>query len=103
MNEILYGRNAVRECLRARRRHIHRVMLAENVQSSAIIQEILKLAGRSNIPVQRVPRKKLNDLARGHQGVALEAGRYPTVTIKEVLLRAAKLNEPPFMVALDHI
>ncbi len=103
MAEILYGRNAARECLRARRRHVHKVILAENIQSSAIIDEIVSLAKQAKIPVQYVPRKHLNTLAKGHQGVALETGRYPTVNLNEILTKAAKLDEPPFLLALDHI
>ncbi len=103
MPETLYGRNAARECLRARRRHIHRVLLADTMEPAAIIDEIVTLAGRSKIPVQRVTRKTLDNLAKGHQGVALEVGRYPTVTTEEILSRAANLNEPPFLVALDHL
>ncbi len=103
MREILYGRNAACECLRARRRHIHKVIMADNVQLSTIVKEILGLAEQINIPVQRIPRKKLNNLAKGHQGIALEVGRYPTVDTAEILNRAAKLNEPPFIVVLDHI
>ena len=103
MPEILYGRNAARECLRGRRRHIHRVIMAEKVESSAVIEEIRVLAGRLKVPVQYVSRKKLDNLALGHQGVALEVGRYPTVAVDDILTRAAKLAEPPFIVAFDHI
>jgi len=103
MREILYGRNVARECLRGRRRHIHTVLLADKIDSSAIIGEIQKLASGLKIPVQIVSRKKLDKLARGHQGVALEVGRYPTVSPEEILARAAKQNEPPFLVAIDHL
>jgi 23S rRNA (guanosine2251-2'-O)-methyltransferase len=103
MSEILYGRNAARECLRARRRHIYKVIVYENIQASANVREILALAKQSKIVVEYVPRKKLHNLAKGHQGMALEVGRYPTFTIEEVLRRAAKLNESPFIMALDHI
>ncbi len=103
MSEILYGRNAARESLRARRRHIHKIIVAENIQSSAVVKEILELAEQSKISVQRAPRKKLDNLVKGHQGIVLETGRYPTVTVEEILKRAAKSNEQPFIVALDHI
>jgi 23S rRNA (guanosine2251-2'-O)-methyltransferase len=102
MREILYGRNAARECLRARRRHIHRVMLADNLESSTIIDEIVSLASQINVPAQRVSRKKLDDLGTNHQGVALEVGRYPTVELEDILARAEKFDAPPFLVALDH-
>lgn len=103
MREILSGRNAARECLRARRRHIHQVIIADRIEPAAIIDEIVDLAGQTHIPVQRVPRKKLDNLARNHQGVALEVGRYPTVELEDILRRAEKLDTPPFIVALDHI
>lgn len=103
MREILYGRNAARECLRARRRHVYTVLLADVIEPAAIIDEIIALAGRSRIAVQRVPRKRLDNLAKGHQGVALEVGGYPTVAVEDILARAKKLNEPPFIVALDHL
>ncbi|MBN1221537.1 MAG: 23S rRNA (guanosine(2251)-2'-O)-methyltransferase RlmB [Anaerolineae bacterium] len=103
MKELLYGRNAARECLRARRRHIHRVMLADTIDPSILIDEIINLARQAKIPVQRIPRKKLDSLARNHQGVILEVGRYPTVDIEDILLHAEKLATPPFIIALDHI
>jgi len=103
MSEILYGRNAARETLRARRRHIHMVRVADKIQSSAIINEILGLAGQLQIPVQHVSRDQLDKIAKGHQGVVLEVGRYPTVPVEDILNRAAKLDEPPFIVGLDHI
>ncbi len=103
MREILYGRNAARECLRARRRHVHKVLLADTVEPAAIIDEIVVLASRSKILVQRVSRKTLDNLAKGHQGVALEVGAYPTVAVEDILNRAAKLQKPPFVVALDHL
>jgi 23S rRNA (guanosine2251-2'-O)-methyltransferase len=78
-------------------------MLADNLQPSPVIDEILSLAANLNLATATVARKKLDQIARGHQGVALETGRYPTVELEDILGRAAKLDEPPFIVALDHI
>ena len=103
MSEILYGRNVARECLRGRRRHIHKVMIADGIEPAAIIDEIIDRVDQLRIPVQYVPRKKLANLATGHQGVVLEVGRYPTVAVEDILARAQKLDEPPFLVAFDHI
>lgn len=103
MSEILYGRNAARECLRARRRHVHQVLLADNLQPAAVIDEIVERARQTNISVQRVSRKKLDNLATAHQGVVLRVGRYPTVAVGEILNQADKRHEPPFLVTLDHI
>ena len=103
MREILFGRNAARECLRARRRHVHRVIMAENVKPSAIIQEITTLAQRAKVPLQKTSKKELDKIARGHQGVVLEVGRYPTVELDDILNSAMKQGEPVFIAVLDHI
>jgi 23S rRNA (guanosine2251-2'-O)-methyltransferase len=103
MSEIVYGRNAARECLRARRRHVHKILLADRLQPSVVIDEILALARPLNIPVRSVPRQELDKLAQGHQGIVLETGRYPLANIDDLLSRAAKLNELPFLIVLDHL
>ncbi|HRV93401.1 MAG TPA: 23S rRNA (guanosine(2251)-2'-O)-methyltransferase RlmB [Anaerolineae bacterium] len=101
--EILYGRNAARECLRARRRHVHELLVADNLQSSPLVDELVALAAQTGIPVKRIARKTLDKLAQGHQGIVLKTGRYPTVEVEDILHRAAKLNEPPFLIILDHV
>jgi len=103
MADLLYGRNAARECLRARRRHIHKVVLAANLAPAAIIDEIVAAANRLKIPVYTMPRKQMDKTARGHQGVILETGRYPIVEIDDVLAQAEKRDEPPFLLAFDHL
>lgn len=103
MSEILYGRNAARECLRARRRHIHKIILADTIEPAPIVDEILALAKQAKIPVRRVPRPELDRVNKAHQGIALEVGHYPTFNVDEILGRAAKLQEPPLIVVLDHL
>ncbi len=103
MSEIVYGRNATREVLRARRRHIHKLILADHLEPATIIDEILLLAKQANVQIQHVPRQRLDNLAKGHQGVAIEVGNYPMVTIEEVLNHATQLNQPPFILAMDHL
>lgn len=103
MREILYGRQPVRECLRARRRHIHQLILAEGVGTKGIVGEILNLATGLKLPVKRVPRPQLDRIAGVHQGVALEVANYPYVEVEAILAWARKLGEWPFILALDHL
>lgn len=103
MREVLYGRHPVRECLRAHRRHIHRVLLAEGVKETGIITEIVTLAQALKVPIARVPRAHLENLSDAAQGVGLEVGAYPYVPVEEMLQSAHKRNEPPFLLALDHV
>lgn len=103
MREIIYGRNAVRESLRAGRRHVHHVILAENLEPGAVIADILSLAQAAKKPVHRVSRKELDRFGSSHQGVAMEVGSYPMVEVGAILARSVRLNEPPFILVLDHL
>ncbi len=103
MREVLYGRQPVRECLRARRRHIHRLILAEGIGETGIVGEILSLATGLKLPLQRVARLQLDRIAEAHQGVALEVADYPYVAVEAILGWARKREELPFILALDHL
>ena len=105
MNELLYGRNAVREALRARRRQLHRLTLSSGVQETGVIAEIVKLAEAARGPVQRVERQLLDKQLRdaNHQGVLLETGPYPYVELEDCLELAAKRGQPPLLLLLDHL
>ncbi|HEX5502685.1 MAG TPA: 23S rRNA (guanosine(2251)-2'-O)-methyltransferase RlmB [Thermomicrobiales bacterium] len=98
--EVLYGRNAVREALRARRRRLHRLLLAEggDQRARALVDE----ARRAGVAVLEAPRQQLDHAAPGanHQGVALEAGPYPYADFRELLAAA---SAAPLYLALDQV
>jgi 23S rRNA (guanosine2251-2'-O)-methyltransferase len=82
----LYGRNAVWEALRGRRR-LERLYVAEGVHEDERLKAIMTLAGERGIEVDRVPRMLLSDATRGanHQGVALEAESFPFAELENIL------------------
>ncbi|MGQ9874240.1 MAG: 23S rRNA (guanosine(2251)-2'-O)-methyltransferase RlmB [Chloroflexus sp.] len=103
--ELLYGRNAVRESLRARRRIFHRLYVSQSVQESGIIAEIINLAQQAGVPVERIERQTLDRRLRdaNHQGVMLEAGPYPYVELDTCLNTAAERREAALLLLLDHL
>ena len=103
--EVLVGRNAVREALRAGRRRIQRLMLADGVREADSIGELLALCERGRVPVVRVPREEIDRLggALHHQGVAAILSPYPYVTLDEVLAVSEARGEPPLLLALDSL
>ncbi|WP_298400606.1 23S rRNA (guanosine(2251)-2'-O)-methyltransferase RlmB [uncultured Chloroflexus sp.] len=103
--ELLYGRNAVREALRARRRALRRLVISRSVQESGIIADIIRLAEQASVPVERIERQALDRQLRdaNHQGVMLETGPYPYVEIDECLQAAADRREPALLLLLDHL
>jgi 23S rRNA (guanosine2251-2'-O)-methyltransferase len=95
---IIYGLNPVLEALRAGRARRVRVSHRDDQR----VQQVLQLAARAGIPVERVDVRDLERAARGgvHQGVAAdieEAGEY---TVAEILAGAAAA---PLLVVLDGV
>lgn len=96
--ELLYGRNAVQEALRGRRR-LKRLLLAEGIHEDERIRQIITAAEKRGLPIVRVPRAELDRLTRqaNHQGVALEAEPYPYVDFDELT------RTPGTLLILDHL
>ncbi|NLF76739.1 MAG: 23S rRNA (guanosine(2251)-2'-O)-methyltransferase RlmB [Chloroflexi bacterium] len=104
MREILYGRHAVLEALRAERRQAFRLVLVDTIRETGPIEAIRDLAAGRGVPIQRVPRRELDALGDvNHQGVALEASEYPYGTVDQMLAEARQQGAPPFLLLLDLI
>jgi len=100
--ETLYGRNAVREALRAARRRFRRVIVAEGIRRSDTVVDILRLAGERGIPVHSVERRRLDELGDvNHQGVAADVDTYPYAALDAMLEQARRRDESPFVLLLD--
>jgi 23S rRNA (guanosine2251-2'-O)-methyltransferase len=103
MKEYLYSRNAVYEALRANRREIFAIEVADSAQEKGKLAEILNLARTRKIPVNKVPRAKLDKIHNNHQGIVAEAGAYPYSDLTEMLEYADAQNESPFILILDSL
>jgi 23S rRNA (guanosine2251-2'-O)-methyltransferase len=101
MKELIYSRNAVYETLRAKRRQIFSIDIAEGVQDKGKIDEILKLAQAQKIRVNRVPRPKLDKVHQNNQGIVAEVSSYPYSDVIEILDHAK--GEMPFVLMLDSL
>ena len=103
MKEFIYSRNAVYETLRAKRRDVFQIELADNVQIKGRLAEIMSLASQRKIPVVKVKRPQLDRIHENHQGIVVEVGGYPYVDLLDILENARKKNEPPFVLLLDSL
>lgn len=105
MRETLYGRQPVRESLRAARRTPYRLVLGDNLTQTDIIDEIVALAQSAKVPVTSMPRRDMDRLVSDaeHQGVILETSDYPYVDIYAMLDLAAAREEAPFLLLLDQV
>ena len=103
VKEFIYSRNAVYESLRAGRREVLRVQVAEGAQEKGRLDEILRMARERGIPVERTARPRLDKVHPNHQGVVAEVGDYPYSDVVEILERARNQNESPFVLILDSL
>jgi 23S rRNA (guanosine2251-2'-O)-methyltransferase len=103
MKEFLYSRNAVYEMLRAQRRDVFRIQIAEGAHEKGHLREILDFAKRRDIPVERVSRPRLDKVHENHQGVVAEVSKYPYADLLDTLEEARKKNEQPFVLLLDSL
>jgi 23S rRNA (guanosine2251-2'-O)-methyltransferase len=100
--DLLYGRHAVLECLRAGRRTVHRILLAEGTRRSGTAADIITLAQERRCPLAEVPRQALERVgAVNHQGVLAETSPYPYVPLDDLLARAAAAAS--LYLVLDHL
>ncbi len=103
MKEFIYGRNPVYETLRAKRRQVFSLQVAEGAQEKGRLGEILGIAKERRIPVQRVPRARLDKLSDSAQGVAAEVDGYPYSGVVDIIGKAQQAGEPLFVLILDTI
>lgn len=88
--EQIFSRHAVHECLRAGRRRVYRVLIAEGVEDAPILRDIRALAQARGIPILTARR---HELAPQAQGVAAEVSPYPYADFEDVLARARATSD----------
>ncbi len=105
MNDIIYGRQPVREVLFAHRRTLQSLMLRDGLRGTPELDEILRVAASRQVRISYVPERQLDDLSEGghHQGIAVTVSGYPYASLDEVESRIRKRNEPPLVLFLDHL
>lgn len=112
MSEWLYGRQAVREALRAGR-PIQRLLLAVPASSAPdkparptpVHAELADLARARHIPVEHLPAQRLDSLAHGahHQGVVAEAAPYRYTAWGDLLDRGRAAGSEALLLFLDSL
>ena len=101
--DIILGRNAVTEALKAGR-SINRLLIAEGSRDGSI-QKLIALAKDNRIVIETISRDKLDKIAGGqrHQGVIAYAAPVEYATLEEILQLAEDRNEQPFILLLDEL
>ena len=104
MNQI-YGLAPVLEALRARRRTIHKILVASGAHPSRL-NELVETARRAGVAVEKRDRRALDELtgAVNHQGVvALVAPLNQKRAYVEAEAILDSMGDPPLVVLLDGV
>lgn len=113
MADYIEGKRPVVEALRVGM-PMKRILMADNVRRDGLIADIERKARKFNVPIQKVPRKKLDDMSRleadgrdSHQGVIAEALPFPYVGTRDITNAAARYAEEhdgrALVVLVDHV
>jgi 23S rRNA (guanosine2251-2'-O)-methyltransferase len=102
--EVVAGRNAVLEALRAEM-PVEGIYLASRLESDDRTQEILEIAHTRSYPMFEASRLDLDRITDGavHQGVAMKVPPYDYKDTEDLLDVAAEAGQPPLIVALDSV
>ncbi|MGB2940484.1 MAG: 23S rRNA (guanosine(2251)-2'-O)-methyltransferase RlmB [Candidatus Dormiibacterota bacterium] len=100
---LVYGRNPVREALRAGGQ-VKRLVVLPRAATEPRLKELLELAEARNIPVEEADRRRLDDIAHSeeHQGVVAYLGRRHYWELAD-LLAAAAAESAPALLVLDEV
>ncbi len=103
MSEIIYGRNAVMEALRAND-NIVEVLLAYGLEHQRLAA-IKRLAKTQKVPVKVVSKTVLADLAGDSktQGVLARVGDKDDASLQDIQAQSRARAEPPLIALLDGI
>lgn len=102
-NEIIIGRNSVKEALISGRT-IDYILISNKAHNRAI-NDITAKAKKLKIPIKISDTQKLNSLCQNanHQGIIAFAAAHKYATIDEIFDMAQQKNEPPFIIVADGI
>ena len=103
--ELVYGRQPVREILRAGRRSVNLVVLSDGVKDSEEVLEIKNLCAERGVRIEFYRREDLEAWVNGanHQGVVAFCAEFPYCEVDEIADALAAAPGNAVVVVLDHV
>ena len=101
--DLVLGRNAVIEALKSDTTIEYLCVSKGDLEGS--IKVVLSLAKDKNVVIKEVDRRKLNEMCGGanHQGVVAKVTPFKYSEVTDIINRAKRRGEDPFIVILDEI
>ena len=101
--EQIEGRQAVRELLLGARRKVREIWVANDIESSPVIDDILEIARDQRVQVMNVSRREIEREARSEapQGILAKAAPLEETLLADLLI--APRDKPLLLVAIDGV
>lgn len=99
---IVYGRHPVMDLIESGK-EIEKIIILKNIERE-FLMEVQKLCKEKGIPLQHVPKEKLNRTTKeNHQGIIATAALIQYQKIEDILPYLLDLNKVPLFLILDNI
>ena len=95
-SEYIFGIHPVRETLRSRKRFVFQLFIEKKVARHRPVEEIVRLAKRNNVKIERVESKMMETLSKkqNHQGVIIRVEKISLMKFNDILTSLKNGNEP---------
>ncbi len=113
---LVYGKNSVKAVLERNPEHVYKIFMAEGLKPDKRLQAIQEAARSHRIPVQSVPRQKLDQMIRGnepkgeepvtHQGVVASVAPKPLFSLPDLMAHCKEkmaAGQHPRLLMLDGV
>jgi 23S rRNA (guanosine2251-2'-O)-methyltransferase len=101
--EYIAGRNAVVEALRAGQR-VRKVFVDGSLrESDSDLRDVLAAASTANVKIERIPRARLDQIHRRHQGFAAEVEPFRYTSYADFRERIRSDGEHALVLVLDEV
>ena len=102
--EILYGINPVFEAIKAGKRKVFQIYIAEN-KTSGRIPKVVKFADSKKIPLKKVAATQLKSIAGTgqHQGISAKVNPYPMAGLSDITEIKPGKDNNLFVLLLDNV
>lgn len=97
--DVIAGRNAVNEALRSGRA-IDTVWVAKGTHTGSL-PALIAICRQKGIPVKETDTRKMDVLARNHQGILAFAACKAYAALEDLFALAEQRGEPPFLILCD--
>lgn len=103
MSEQIEGRNAVLEAFRSGK-CVDKLFILDGCQDGPV-RTIAREARKKDTIINYVSKERLDQLSEthAHQGVIAQVAAYEYSTVEDILAKAEKKGEPPFLILLDNV